>query len=221
MSCRWKWKNKQDEITNKKSIEEIVEARKIKSLIHFTHINNLSNIIKNGILSRESMENEKIDFVHTDDVRLDGYWDAISLSISYPNGKMLYKKRMDNGNNFIIIKLFPAILYKSHCAFCGSNAATNSVREIPLVERVTYDAFEDMFSLNPRGSGCTRNNNIPNNMPTDEQAEVLVFNDISPYYIEEIVFFSRADMKQYGVLCGNIKCNYDPSMFGIRDYYLR
>lgn len=78
-----------------------------------------------------------------------------------------------------------------------------------------------MFSLNPRGSGCTRNNNIPNNMPTDEQAEVLVFNDISPYYIEEIVFFSRADMKQYGVLCGNIKCNYDPSMFGIRDYYLR
>lgn len=57
MSCRWKWKNKQDEITNKQSIEEIVEARKIKSLIHFTHINNLSNIIKNGILSRESMEN--------------------------------------------------------------------------------------------------------------------------------------------------------------------
>lgn len=47
MSCRWKWKNKQDEITNKQSIEEIVEARKIKSLIHFTHyINHIVHFVE-------------------------------------------------------------------------------------------------------------------------------------------------------------------------------
>lgn len=220
MSYRWKFKNKQDEIINKFMIKKIIEEKKINSLIHFTHIDNLENIINYGILSRESMKYKNVDFYYTDEMRLDDYLDAISLSITYPNGKMLYKKRVDDGNNFIIIKLSPAILYNLDCAFCGSNAAANAVKAIPLNQRVTYKALENMFSLNPSGSGCTRAIGLPDNMPTDEQAEVLVFDDISAHYIEEIVFFSKDGMDQYSDLCENIKCTYDYRMFGIREYYL-
>ncbi|MBS6212229.1 MAG: DUF4433 domain-containing protein, partial [Proteus hauseri] len=59
------------------SIQEIVQQRNITRLFHFTHRNNLSSIINNGLMSREALNNMNTGYRHNDDLRIDGHLDAI------------------------------------------------------------------------------------------------------------------------------------------------
>lgn len=78
---------------DKLDIMKCIEKRKIKKLIHFTSVSNLESILKKGLLSREMLEEKNIKFECTDMQRYDGKKDCISLSIEYPNFKMLNFKK--------------------------------------------------------------------------------------------------------------------------------
>ncbi len=78
---------------DKLDIMKCIEKRKIKKLIHFTSVSNLESILKKGLLSREMLEEKNIKFECTDMQRYDGRKDCISLSIEYPNFKMLNFKK--------------------------------------------------------------------------------------------------------------------------------
>ena len=71
----------------------LLQNRGVKHLYHFTNIDNLSSILRHGILSVNKLRSNGIKYFYNDPNRYDGNPDAISISISFPNSKLFYKFR--------------------------------------------------------------------------------------------------------------------------------
>lgn len=64
-------------------IQRICIEQKIETLVHFTRSQNLSSILQRGLLGRSVLEDQSYDIrpQYNDSYRLDGYKEAICLSI--------------------------------------------------------------------------------------------------------------------------------------------
>jgi cold shock CspA family protein len=170
------------------SIKNFCHMRGISTLAHFTRVENLSSILQHGLLTRSKLEMLELEQrpKFNDDLRMDGCYAASCLSISFPNYRMFYRYRQINpGTEWVVLLLDASILWEMDCAFCYENAASNSVRHLPLEERKRFGALEDMFSdlSTPR-----QQLNIPDWFPTNPQAEVLAFNPIPLSYFRSVCF---------------------------------
>ncbi|MDN3399539.1 DarT ssDNA thymidine ADP-ribosyltransferase family protein [Psychrobacter sp. APC 3426] len=170
------------------------KRKNISSIYHFTHKSNLASILEYGVLTRTNLNKMSLKYTFNDQMRLDGILDSISLSFSHPNFKMFYKYRKQTGNeDWVVLKISPSLLYgRERCisnrikdfnylnkaVFCHTNAASNKVRNLSIDERMTCNAFLEMFE-SPIGKS----------LPTytyDNQAEILYLSDIPVDFIEEI-----------------------------------
>lgn len=70
-------------------IQNVCQEYGIETLIHFTNIHNLVSILQRGLLGRNILERQldKLSQQFNDPYRLDGYPEAICLSISFPTIK--------------------------------------------------------------------------------------------------------------------------------------
>ena len=131
----------------------IAKDRKIDVLCHFTRLENLSGILRNGLLSRTSLEKSGASFVPTDMTRQEGYPEAVCLSVSFPTYKMLYRKRVMfrqcnqvTDSQWIVLLLDAKLLWELECGFCQQNAATYSERRVSRKDMRTPQALEsDVF----------------------------------------------------------------------------
>lgn len=207
-------------------IKQFCVERGIQTLAHFTRIENLGSILREGLLSRERLDIQGIS-CHINDVdRIDGHKDRICLSLSFPNYKMFFsireKKRATDevhDSQWVVLILDAELLWELDCAFCQENASSNRVRHIPLEDRKHLDKlralFADEFCYDTREIR-RQSLDIPDNYPTNPQAEILVFDRISSRYIREIVFFESPAMRQWER--GNVgnytqKCRDDRKYF--------
>lgn len=169
-------------------IKTEVHKREIKHALHFTKINNLSNILQYGLIPRADLNSCNIAYHHNDEMRVDYCENASCLSISFPNYKMFYSYRMnDPSQEWIVLSLSPRLLWEKDCAFCYSNAASAEISGIPLDDRKKPEAFLKMFNEfeeYPNRSELR----IKDCCPTNPQAEVLVFNVIEFDYFQGIFF---------------------------------
>jgi hypothetical protein len=150
---------------------EYLKSRGVTELIHFTPMSNIKNILSKGIIPRNQLEKDGEMFTFSDEVRLDGK-EHINLSITNPNIKMFFKFRKKNEDPFVVITLNPSLLSKYKHSFSATNAASNKSMSCSI---------EELFSGNrPQG--------YQNNWTTDNQAEILVGEVISPNYIQSIHF---------------------------------
>ena len=211
-------------------IKQFCVERGIQTLAHFTRIENLGSILREGLLSRERLDIQGINS-HINDVnRIDGHKDRICLSLSFPNYKMFFsireqKKTTDEvyDSQWVVLILEAELLWELDCAFCQENASSNRVRHIPLEDRKHPNAlralFDDEFYYDTREIR-RQSLAIPVNYPTNPQAEILVFDRISSRYIKEVIFFEFPAMRQWE--CGNVgtytqKCRDDREYFYPRD----
>lgn len=166
-----------------RAIKKEVEFRDITTIIHFTPIDNVESIIKYGIKPISKLINSSVKFTRTDEDRNDNHLDAISLSISFPNYKMMYHKRNAYGYKFAVIEIDVNILYNLHCKkyICNGNAARGSGKDI---EPMTIDAFRSLFEDNNLREKLM----IPSHYTTNPQAEILFEGTIPPYYIKNIYY---------------------------------
>ena len=187
--------------------------RGITTLCHFTRVENLQNILQEGLIGRSLLEEREQDFLFNDEDRADSNKEAVCLSISFPNYKMLWdirkKKEKTKGitdSQWIVLLLDAKVLWELDCAFCQTNAASGAV--IPLLsddrigEQKRLEALKDMFADNfyasKRKIWIRRQNlQIPEHYTTDPQAEVLVFDPISAKYIKEVHFYEETARKQW------------------------
>ncbi len=157
---------------NKDKIAEIIAQRNIKYLVHFTIKENVESIEKNGLLSRKMLEQQNIDFHHTDNYRHDGLIDYISTSITAPNYPMLKKKMKEQPEKawfFCFIKAKAII--DLDCKFFVHNAATNKGKtETP--------DFNELFNRK-RGN----RNELPPSLPSFIQAEIMFKEKIPLVYL--------------------------------------
>lgn len=154
-------------------MQEIVEKRQIKQLLHFTQAANLSSILHHGLLGRSVLQSRGIEYRYNDGLRLDGHMSGICLSISFPNYRMFYKKRCETINaNWIIFAVSPSILSASDTLFFQSNAAAARSAGIFRHNSTGRGALERMFA--DEVSGQRRADlQLPDHFTTDPQAEVM------------------------------------------------
>ena len=189
-------------------IQQICEERGITTLVHFTRIGNLRNILHEGLLDHQSLlKRHGQQFAPNDRKRLDGHKEAICLSISFPNYQLFSKFSWSDNDSqsdysgWVVLVFDAKVLWELDCAFCQENAASNAVRYISLEERKKPNALKGLFvdvCRDTKGNIYQRQSlQIPDDYPTHPQAEVLVFDRIQTDYIKEIHFYDASALKQW------------------------
>lgn len=199
---------RQTALRRRAEIEKIIQDRGIKRLYHFTQARNLDSIFEHGILSRNKINGLKIDAAVNDRERWDGHTDAISVSISGANYRMLYalgKGKQNRGETcpgdaYVLLELDPSLPYELDCAFYPTNAASNRVRHASKTEFQSAQALENMFADGvpcPAGTYSRAKWNLDPCETSDPQAEVLVFETIPARYIKCVLFETEDMVDEY------------------------
>jgi hypothetical protein len=196
------------------NIEDFVSERGIKSLLHFTQKDNLDSILSRGLITRNILSQQGNSSVFNDQIRLDRT-DAICVTIGFPNYKMFYGLRKSKPNSeWLILVISPRALWELECAFCQANAASSAVRDIPLVQRKSVDALKLMFADFGEKKRITLG--LPNSLPTNPQAEVLLLNGISRKYILGALVPTREMEALLEKLHPDVLFKWSPKHFGPR-----
>jgi len=181
-------------------MRELVEARGIKHLVHFTQVANLPGILQYGLLGRESLHRLRTRSQINDHLRLDYVPDSVCCSISFPNYKMFYRLRANNEDaDWVVIRIKPSVLWEKQCAFCISNAAKTAVSCDDIDQRKRPEAFSAMFA-DHENMPDRQTLRIPNDYTTDPQAEVLVLEPVEPKYFIDVILDEKTRINDYQVL---------------------
>lgn len=176
----------------RQAIQEHAQALQVPYLVHFTQLANLRSILENGLLPRSQFGRLGRAPQINDPYRFDRHLDAISLSIAHPNGRMFYRCRQDRQNvQWVVLAIAPHILWSKRCGFCCNNAADNRMSSLSAWDIQQPAAFYGMFS-ELDGYKTRLEQRLKPFDPTDEQAEVLVFDAIQPEHILGVAFQSEA-----------------------------
>ncbi|MGV0846765.1 DUF4433 domain-containing protein [Empedobacter falsenii] len=186
-----------------------INEREIEYLIHFTPVINLLSMFEQEkILSRALLEQydvyqtDILDFIEfTDEIRFDDK-NYINTSISHPNSYLLKKFREKTADEphiyWCILKINPKFIYKDSTLFSVTNAANSYNKNITKVTG-DIDKFRMLFDneikvVTSYNSRIIIRDKLKNKYPTDEQAEVLIANEIPISDIIEVCFENEEDM---------------------------
>lgn len=191
------------------AFEKEIEERGIEYLIHFTPTINLMGIFELGkLLSRALLEKCDIDqtdirdYVEfTDDIRFDDK-NYINLSIQHPNSFLFNRFREKTANEshiyWCVLKIDKKYIYHQDTLFSVTNAANGyNKRNVGVTGDI--DKFRMMFTpsltvVTSYNSKIISRGTLKSQYPTDEQAEVLVKNEIPVSDILQVCFKDDNDL---------------------------
>lgn len=202
-------------------IQAHAAAIQVPCLLHFTRVTNLPSIMAHGLYPIGRTHEIGAEPHINDKLRLDGHLDGTSLSIAFPNYRMFWKYRQDNGGvEWVVLAIRPSVLWLKNCAFCRHNAADARISCLPLEQLKTPAAFAGMFD-EIEGMQSRQEQRLKAFDPTDGQAEVLVFDVIEPGLISGAAFENKATRNAYQGILGNRKIIVNPAgqgYFAARSY---
>lgn len=167
-------------------IQKIIDKREIKSVFHFSRVENLSSILLNGVVPRSNLVGSTSIF--NDTVRADGKLDHSSFSISFPNHLMFYRLRCATPDSKWALLVFkPEILTAYDCLFYPVNAASANVSRLPPSSFRGGNALERMFTY----AAETRENILRPCDPTDVQAEVMIPSTVTIDYLKGCILSDK------------------------------
>lgn len=167
-------------------IQKIIDKREIKSVFHFSRVENLSSILLNGVVPRSNLVGSTSIF--NDTVRADGKLDHSSFSISFPNHLMFYRLRCATPDSKWALLVFkPEILTAYDCLFYTVNAASANVSRLPPSSFRGGNALERMFTY----AAETRENILRPCDPTDVQAEVMIPSTVTIDYLKGCILSDK------------------------------
>lgn len=186
-----------------------IASRGIEHLIHFTPTINLLSIFEQGkLLSRALLERFDIDqtdifdYVEfTDDIRFDDK-SYINLSIQHPNSFLFSRFRQKTADEshvyWCVLKIDKKYIYSVDTLFSVTNAANSYNKRIVGVTG-DINKFRMMFAdslsiITSYSSRTITRNGLKDKYPTDEQAEVLVKNEIPVSDILQVCFKDDNDL---------------------------
>lgn len=177
--------------------QEFVRERNITRLIHFTKTKNLPFILGNdptassGIVSNNFISDKSL-LEKVDEKRLDGKEDYICTSVQYPN-PYYFKNVKDRDitlfKDWVILEISPSVINETS-AFCPFNAARGKGIHI----KQGIEAFKSIFNhqvIIPNKYKRNRNLMMPVNLPTDMQAEIMIYKEVSKEHITGLIFPSQ------------------------------
>lgn len=186
-----------------------IASRGIEHLIHFTPTINLLSIFEQGkLLSRALLEQFDIDqtdifdyIEFTDDIRFDDK-SFINLSIQHPNSFLFNRFRQKTANEhhiyWCVLKIDKKYICQTDTLFSVTNAANSHNKrnvgvtgDIAKFRMLFANSLQVVTSYNSR---IVTRNNLKAKYPTDEQAEVLVKNEIVISDILQVCFKDENDL---------------------------
>lgn len=194
-------------------IDSFLVEHEIKSLVHFTRLENLASIMRWGFVSVKLQKESGIVSIRNDEQRLDRKLGYTSFSVEFPNHKLFYSYRSrQNTSNWVVISISADVLFNNDSIYCISNAAGKATKGSDI------DDFRAMYS----DSNKPRPPLIPKEYTTDPQAEILIKGHINRQYINSVYFISLQAMDEY--LTENNPpyaelCKAEPSFFNHRIDY--
>ncbi len=198
-------------MTDQELIEGEINRRGINRVCHFTQSRKLPHIFGelNGLLSTSLLRQNYTDLLDQNDLhRYDNRDDYICCSIEYPNTWFLNRIRDNNPNftDWVILYINPIVITWSTTLFSPRNAASDHGANI----MGGYNGFVRLYQRSvtgARGYTFTRQATMLPASPTDDQAEILVYEYIPVNLIEGIVSptmeQAQLEMKRLSIL-GNV-----------------
>jgi hypothetical protein len=171
--------------------EELLFDFKIYYFYHITHIDNLENIFKYGLLSHNN-KHKKIDISNRDvnarrhkieTIYLKSIHDYVPLYFN-PRNAMLYRNQMEHDSNIIILALNPTSIidnYKDSFIFSNQNCSTDGVIFFNELEKLKEIDWETI-----RSHSWTQNKEKEVYIRQVMMAEFLVYEKISQQHFEKI-----------------------------------
>ncbi len=171
----------------KEKLLAFLKFRKITHAIHFTRIENVSSILRYGIIPRVHLECEAVKImIHpffSDDSRFDGHSEMNCLSISFPNYKMLYSKCNQLGGKWCVVLIDPSFITDYYCEFYASNAASNTTPNSGM------NGISSMFY----GESIRNELGLKKHETTNPQAEVMEDTIIHPSKVSALIVKTSKD----------------------------
>lgn len=191
--------------------KQFIQEREIDCLIHFTPTKNLYSILEHkNLMSRaklESLDIEQFDILDyvqfTDEIRYDDK-NYINLSISFPNtflfSKFQARTKDDLTIRWCVLKINPIYLYAQDTFFSVTNAASSAAkRQYGIsgdIEKLKMLYSNELRINTFNGTRPLTRQNLHSKYPTDVQAEVLVKDEISIDFVNEICFSNEDDLAE-------------------------
>ncbi len=108
-------------------VRDAVRSRGISRICHFTRAANLASIARLGaVVSHSGLVQRRADFVPNDYHRHDHHPGLTSVTIEYPNVKLLEKWRSTGADLWVVLCFEPAPLWRDGVLFAPTNAARGS-----------------------------------------------------------------------------------------------
>ncbi len=165
------------------SAYDILKARGVTRLCHFTKLQSLTHILssEDGVLASSSIRQDTKNV--TDKARYDGELDYVCCSIEYPNSWFLDKakqKDMDQiFRDWVVLYIDLKTLNRRPAKFCPCNASRSSGAFIES----KMDNVGSIFAPSVRTFQYSRSPQMLPCCPTDGQAEILIKDNIPRDYI--------------------------------------
>ena len=217
-----RYTNTQDEAKVQDKLTAALLYRRVKHLLHFTQETNIDSIIQNGLIPRNAINTLAAKPNINDDIRLDNREHMNCLSIGFPNYQMFYKYRMvsvTQGIEWGILLCSANVLLDKHCLFIPTNAASSSTDKQNDNDYKGIKAFEALYA-DIEGKPTREELGLPNDWPTNPQAEVMVEGIIEPKYILGIAFNDDALTNKYKLKYPNLAVMTEPSLWKPRIDYI-
>ena len=171
------------EVADADAIRAVLERRGIEDLLHFTPMENVSSILKQGIRPQINPKTgEKYDLDVLDAERHDGRPHHVSLTITMPNKRLFYRHRCNADRLWAVVVIDPLILTQVPALFFPYNAAAKPYRGINIDDPMwcSADALERMF-VSEGGSSKSNPKYV-----WQDQAEIQVLGPVRPEWIRVI-----------------------------------
>ena len=220
--------NEQQLEEKKRIYDYLINEREVKFLVHFTPDSNLKSILAHGIMTRFDLLAEEIQADTPDWERLDARTDYSSFSISFPNYRIFYSKRMNTPYTYVILIIDPQIILDLPLAaisYLPDNAASGTIRNVE--EYTGLEAAKALFyeKVQVGETILTREQlTIPDWFTTNPQAEVFIRTTVPPKYIRSIITVDSDQANQIRTSLQSQKTHipkviYNKSFFRARDDY--
>lgn len=162
---------------------EILVARGVTRLCHFTKLQNFTHIILSaeGILASSSIRQDVKNVI--DKERYDGELDYVCCSVQYPNSWFMNRAMQNNTdkifNDWVVLYINLSILNDKSTKFCPCNAS--KARGAYINDRMSD--VETIFAVSVPTFTYPRSTAMLSCCPTDGQAEILIKDNIPRDYI--------------------------------------
>ena len=170
-------------------------ARGIKNLFHFTHFENLESIFQYGLLGKEDLYRERINFQVTDSSRQEPIENGICCSIGTVNKYMLTRKVNSSEPHLVLLELAPAealLQNKNYLAIPGNfgrNIHKVRIQQFPE-EYIGAKGLVNLFLNEP----MREKYNLHSSEPTDPQSEIVFLEPVEPSFIRRLILPPGASM---------------------------